>query len=96
MPEIKDLQSKPEADMNSGLSGRITQRIARLRERVLSTKPTVCTERARFYTIAYQEHEDEPVIIKRALALKKTLEEMTIFIDEGDTVEAGDVLMVIK
>jgi pyruvate-formate lyase len=86
MPEIKDLQSKPEADLHSGLSGRITERIARLREKVLSTKPTVCTERARFYTITYQEHEDQPVIIKRALALKKTLEEMTIFIDEGDLI----------
>ncbi len=86
MPEIKDLQSKPEADLHSGLSGRITERIARLREKVLSTKPTVCTERARFYTIAYQEHEDQPVIIKRALALQKTLEEMTIFMDEGDLI----------
>jgi len=86
MPETKDLQSKPEADLHSGLSGRITERIARLREKVLSTKPTVCTERARFYTIAYQEHEDQPVIIKRALALQKTLEEMTIFIDEGDLI----------
>ena len=28
----------------------ITERIAHLREKVLSTKPTVCTERARFYT----------------------------------------------
>ncbi len=86
MPETKDLQSRPEADQFVGLPGRVTERIARLREKVLSSRPTVCTERARFYTMAYQEHEDQPVIIKRALALKKTLEEMTIFIDEGDLI----------
>ena len=86
MPETKDLQSGREVELRPGLSGQITERIARLREKVLSTKPTVCTERARFYTLAYQEHEDQPVIIKRALALKRTLEEMTIFIDEGDLI----------
>ena len=64
----------------------ITERIAHLREKVLSTKPTVCTERARFYTEVYRENEEQPVIIKRALALRKTLEKMTIFIDEGELI----------
>lgn len=64
----------------------MTERIAHLREKVLRTKPTVCTERARFYTEVYQENEDQPVIIKRALALKKTLEQMSIFIDEGELI----------
>jgi formate C-acetyltransferase len=65
---------------------KITERIARLREKVLSTKPSVCTERARFYTEVYREHEDKPVILRRALALEKTLREMTIFIDEGELI----------
>lgn len=64
----------------------VTERIAALRERVLSAKPSVCTERARFYTEVYSENEEQPVIIKRALALKKTLENMTIFIDEGELI----------
>ncbi len=64
----------------------ITERIARLREKVLSTKPSVCTERARFYTEVYRQNEDKPVIIRRALALAKTLREMTIFIDEGELI----------
>ncbi len=37
----------------------ITERIAHLREKVLSTKPTVCTERARFYTEVYKENEEQ-------------------------------------
>ena len=64
----------------------ITPRIASLREKVLVAKPSVCTERARFYTQVYREHEDKPVIIKRALALEKTLREMTIFIEEEELI----------
>ncbi len=65
---------------------KISTRIQTLRERVLSAKPTICTERAKFYTTVYKENEDKPVIIKRALALEKTLKEMTIFIDKGELI----------
>ncbi len=83
----KDSKQKLEANMiTEKKSTKITERIAILREKVLSTKPSVCTERAKFYTQVYSENEDQPVIIKRALALKKTLEEMTIFIDEGELI----------
>ncbi|HKL33030.1 MAG TPA: pyruvate formate lyase family protein, partial [Tangfeifania sp.] len=64
----------------------VTDRIARLREKIRSTQPSVCTERAKFYTEIYREHEDKPVIIKRALALEKTLEQMTIFINDGELI----------
>lgn len=64
----------------------ITERIAALREKVLSVKPSICTERAKFYTEVYKTQEDQPVIIRRALALEKTLKEMTIFIDEGELI----------
>lgn len=67
-------------------STEVSQRISGLREKVLSTKPSVCTERARFYTEAYAENEDKPIIIKRAIALEKTLLGMTIFIDEGELI----------
>ena len=65
---------------------KVSKRIQRLREKVLSAKPSVCTERAKFYTTVYKNNEDKPVIIKRALALEKTLKEMTIFIDEGELI----------
>ena len=72
--------------MNSLQSGHISERIKTLREKVLSTRPSVCTERAKHYTQVYSENEVMPVIIKRALALEKTLTEMTIFIDEGELI----------
>ncbi len=67
-------------------SGEVSERISILREKVLSAKPSVCTERARFYTSAYAENEEKPVIIRRALALEKTLKGMTIFIEEGELI----------
>ncbi len=67
-------------------TGEVSERISILREKVLTTKPSICTERARFYTQAYSENEDQPVIIKRALALEKTLKGMTIFIDDGELI----------
>jgi len=62
----------------------ITGRIAKLKSIVLSAIPTICTERARFYTDTYREFENSPVILKRAYALDKTLRAMTIFISEGE------------
>lgn len=64
----------------------ITQRIERLKEKILSSRSSICTERARIYTEVYREHEDTPVILKRAYALERTLKEMTIFIDEDELI----------
>jgi pyruvate formate-lyase/glycerol dehydratase family glycyl radical enzyme len=62
------------------------ERISTFRDRILSTKPTICTERARFYTEAYKTHADKPVILKRAYALKDTLEKMCIRIEPEELI----------
>jgi len=72
--------------LTAGLKTDVSERIAKLKERILSAVPTVCTERARFYTEAYREHENTPVILKRAFALEKTLKGMTVFIDDGELI----------
>jgi len=64
----------------------LSERVNNLREKVLSTKPTICVERAKIYTEVYQKYEAFPVPVKRAIALKETLERMTIYIDEGELV----------
>lgn len=64
----------------------ISERIARLKERMLSVRSTICTERAKIYTEAYREHKDSPVILKRAYALEKSLKEMSVFIDDGELI----------
>lgn len=64
----------------------LTERIQLLREGVLSVPSTICLERARFYTEVYRTNEDKPVVIKRALAIRETLNGMSIFIEPGDLI----------
>jgi pyruvate formate-lyase/glycerol dehydratase family glycyl radical enzyme len=63
-----------------------SERIKRLRESVLSQTPMVCIERARYVTEAYKENEAQPVYIKRAKAVEKTLENMSIYIKDGELI----------
>lgn len=72
-----------------------TARIQRLRNQVIGTKPTICPERARIYTEVYREHEAKPVITRRAIALDRTLREMSIFI-EDEALIVGNHASAIK
>lgn len=63
-----------------------SERIKKLRESVMSQRPMVCIERARYVTMAYKENEAQPVYIKRARALEKTLENMSIYIKDGELI----------
>ena len=62
------------------------QRTAALKRQAVEAPNTVCTERARFYTETYRAHPQEPVIIRRALALQRTLRHMSVRIDPGELV----------
>lgn len=62
------------------------RRIQKLRSKVISTIPEICVERARLITEAYRETEELPMIIRRAKALEKILEEMTIYIGPGELI----------
>jgi pyruvate formate-lyase/glycerol dehydratase family glycyl radical enzyme len=63
-----------------------TERVERLREKVLTTKPFVCVERARLITEAYKNSEGRDAPIRKALALKHQLENMTIYINDGELI----------
>jgi formate C-acetyltransferase len=64
----------------------ISKRVRRLKDKLLHTKPTVCTERARFYTEVYRREAAKPLLVRRALALQETLQRMSIFIEEGELI----------
>jgi pyruvate formate-lyase/glycerol dehydratase family glycyl radical enzyme len=64
----------------------ISERIAKMKSNILSAIPTICTERAEYYTEIYEEFDGSPVILKRAYALEKTLRKMTIFIGDGELI----------
>lgn len=61
--------------------GPLNPRTASMRERILDTQPTVCTERAILTTKAYRAHEQEQVILRRAYTLDSVLRGMSIYID---------------
>ena len=69
--------------------GTSTPRIQRMRSRLLAIQPTVCTQRAVLVTRAYRANEMEPVVLKRAYALKEVLENMSVYI-EPDTLIVGN------
>lgn len=61
-------------------------RVSRLRERYLNTPPAVCSERAKIVTQAYKDYDGDPAVLKRAKALKRILEEVSIFIGEEELI----------
>ena len=64
----------------------MNERIKYLREKCLSSEPEIFLERALLVTEAYKETTGRPIIIQRALALKKVLEGMTILIEKGELI----------
>ena len=43
-----------------------SERIRRLRKRIVEARPQLSSQRAMIVTQAYRDYEDEPIIIKRA------------------------------
>jgi formate C-acetyltransferase len=61
-------------------------RTERLREQMINFIPRLCPERIRIYTRVFKETETEVMIIRRAKALAKVLEEMTIYILDDELI----------
>ena len=57
-----------------------SDRVRFLKEQLLSRERELCSERALLITAAYQEHANDPVIIKRAKAFRKILRNITVYI----------------
>lgn len=69
--------------------GQLTPRMESFRDQLLDAKPQVDVERAVITTEVYRDCADQPLALKRAIMLKRVLEEMTIFI-EPETLIAGN------
>lgn len=60
-----------------------TERIAKLRKYITSSKYGICVERGKLITDYYREHLDETPIVKRANAIDYVLQNMSIYIMPG-------------
>lgn len=66
----------------------------RLRAELLSTPPSICAERARLITQAYRQTGGQPMILRRAHALRTILAGMSVFLEDGQLIagnQAGRV-----
>lgn len=69
-------------------------RIMNLREAALDKTPGVCIERARLITETYKANEDKSVYLKRAYSLSNILDNISIYINDGELVvgkQASDI-----
>jgi len=64
----------------------MNRRLEQLKDEILSAEPRLCVERARIYTRVYRDNENLSIVRRRALALRATLEESTIYISDGELV----------
>ncbi|MHA1614898.1 MAG: pyruvate formate lyase family protein, partial [Candidatus Thorarchaeota archaeon] len=66
----------------------LTNRVQRLREQSVNTKPYICTERAELLTDFYQSGGADNIStpVARALAFKHILENKTVIINEGELI----------
>ncbi len=62
----------------------MTPRIQALRQEFFRHVPSVCAQRARIYTRSHKETEGLPTIVRRALALEKVLNEIDLYILDGE------------
>ncbi len=57
-----------------------------LNQAMRSVVPSICVERAKIVTESYKRTEGKPFVMRRAIALKDLLEQMTIFIDREELI----------
>jgi len=60
------------------------KRTEKLKQQLLSNPYELCLERTKYFTEIYKKFENKPEIIKRSMAIAKTLENMSIFIREDE------------
>ncbi|EJQ2006649.1 formate C-acetyltransferase/glycerol dehydratase family glycyl radical enzyme [Cronobacter sakazakii] len=57
-------------------------------------RPPVCTERAQHYTAMYQQHQDKPLPVRRALALAHHLANRTLWIKHDELIVGNQASQV--
>ena len=68
----------------------LSKRIETMRDRLRSTTPTICIDRARIATEFYEKPSVEPFIMRRARLFKEVMKKKKIFIDD-DALIVGNI-----
>jgi formate C-acetyltransferase len=57
-----------------------------LRDDLLDTTPSICSERARIFTEEMKAGEGQPIVLRRARAFARVLAEMSIYVRDGELI----------
>ena len=66
--------------------GPVSDRVARIREKYRTTRPSICTARYRIVTEFYREHPQLQGILKRAKNFKNICEKLPVLINEDEII----------
>ncbi len=61
-------------------------RIDRLQRKMYNREPWICPERAEIITKSFKETEGQSIVVRRAIAYKEILENMTIYIEDDSII----------
>lgn len=64
----------------------MNKRIEKLRTGLMSINPEICPERARYFTESMKQSEGEPIVLRRAKGFYDVLDNMSIYIGEGELI----------
>lgn len=64
----------------------LTQRVLKIREDIVNARPRVCLERARIWTKTFQEPCADPLVVRRARALERVLDQVSVRIYPGELI----------
>ena len=64
----------------------MSQRIEKLKEGILTRKYRLCVEHARLVTESFKQTDGEPQVLRRAKAFANVLDNITIFIEDGELI----------
>lgn len=70
----------------------MNERIEKLRSTLFTIKPEICVERARYFTQSMKESEGEYIGIRRAKAFKNVLENISIYIQDGELIVGNQAI----
>ncbi len=86
-PSLSAIAGLDKSNMKiKSIGEKTSKRVDGLRSSLLDLVPEISPERVRYYSESYREYEAEPVIIKRARALRSMLERMSIYILDGELI----------
>ncbi len=72
--------------MDYDYGGQGFPRVRRVRQDLLNVTPSICSERALLITASYRETEGRAYVLRKAEALKRILENMSIFIEKDQLI----------